>query len=280
MTHARSTRHRRTTATLAVALMVGTLATAVAYAKAFMSNGIRAKASRPARLVVLPPHAEFIKDKMIMTDQMLSEAATLEREAAQALKTQLEAKGYKVRVATPQEISKTPGLAAVVKKANDRYEEEWSKLVYRPKKIREHRYTVGPEAVKLCAMLRADGVVVTRIVAVGVSKGKATMRAIFGSSAPHSYARVDFGLVEGRQGFIEGYFIGFENTSLSQLTKKPAYVMSQASENALKRYPGADEELPLLEVTAEAAQDDEGGADPVGDFEALLNKSAGAQGQK
>jgi hypothetical protein len=152
---------------------------------------------------------------MIMTDQMLSEAATLESEAATALKTQLEAKGYKVRIATPQEIAKTAGLAAVVRKVNTRYEEEWSKLV-------SAIAAATAEAVKLCAMLRADGVVVTRMVAVGVSKGKATMRAIFGSNAPHSYARIDFGVVEGRQGFIEGYFIGYENTSLSQLTKKPA----------------------------------------------------------
>jgi len=280
MTHPRPTSRRRLPMILAVAFLVGALATAAVYAKAYMSNGIRARAGRPTRLVILPPHAEFIKDKMIMTDQMLAEAATLEREAALALKTQLEAKGYKVRIATLQEITRMPGLAPVVKKANDRYEEEWSKLVYRPKKIREHRYTVGPEAVKLCAMLKADGLVVARIVAVGVSKGKATMRAIFGSSAPHSYARIDFGVVEARQGFIEGYFIGLENTSLGQLTKKPEVVMGQAAENALKRYPGADEELPLLDVTVEASQENEGGADPVGDFEALLNRNAGAKGQK
>lgn len=270
---------RRASLVACVALLACAVSTATVYARAFMSNGFRAKTARPVRLAILPPHAEFIKDKMIMTDQMVAEAAALELNAGASLKAQLEIKGYQVRIITPQDIARVPGLQATVRKVNGRFEEEWSKMVYRPKKIREHRYTLDREAVKLCAMLRADGVVIARVQAVGVSKGKATMRAIFGSNAPHSYARIDFSVVEGKQGFIEGYFIGYENTSLSQLTKKPARVMEQATGNALKRYPAKDEALEVRDVAVEASSDDEGGTDPVGDFEALLKKGS-AQGQK
>lgn len=110
----------------------------------------------------------------------------LENEAFAARKAMLEAKGYKVRALMPQEITRNSALNAHARKLNDRYDEEWSKIVRRPKKVREHRYTAGEAAVRLCAFLKVDGVAVARIQAVGVSKGKATMRAIFGSPSATS----------------------------------------------------------------------------------------------
>ena len=249
------------------------------YARGYMTAGFRTKKSRPATIVVLPPHAEFIKEKVIMTDQMVSEAAALEAEAARSIKAQLETRGYKVRILAPQALDKNPNLRALVKKLNDRYNEEWSRMVQRPRKVRERRYIVGADVVRLCSFLKVDGVAVVRIQAVGVSKGKATMRWVAGSSAPHSYARMDVGILEGRQGGVEGYFFGLENTSLSQMTKKPAVVMGQVAENSLRKYPASTEVEEVSETDAAAVTDDRDGGDnedAVKDFEALLGQKQGA----
>ncbi|HEU4403435.1 MAG TPA: hypothetical protein VFT43_15155 [Candidatus Polarisedimenticolia bacterium] len=262
----------RPVAVAAVTLVVCLVSAAAAYARGYMTPGFLARKSRPMRVAVLPPHAEFIKEKAIMTDQMVQESAALENEAAQALKTQLEAKGYKVRILTPQEISRTAGLNPLVKKLNDRYEEEWSKMMYKPKKVRESRYTTGDDALRLCALLKVDGVAIVRVQAVAASKGKAVLRYFANSSAPHTYARVDLGVIDARQGIIQGYFSGYENTSLGQLVKKPALVMGQATEHALKKYPESAEVRVVEEAVASADDKENGEGDPVGDFEVLLNK--------
>ena len=273
--------HARSLRTLpALALVLCVASTAAAFARGYMTAGFQSKKSRPMTLALLPPRAEFIKEKVIMTDQMVQESAALENEAFAALKAMLEAKGYKVRALTPQEITRSSALNAHARKLNDRYDEEWSKIVRRPRKVREHRYTAGEAAVKLCAFLKVDGVAVARIQAVGVSKGKATMRAIFGSpsAAPHSFARMDLTVFEGRQGLAEGYFSGYENTSFSQLTRKAALVMGQVTENLLKKYPESSEVRMVEEVEPAAGKDadrDDAG-DPVGEFEALLNRQAKA----
>lgn len=269
--HARSIR-----LCLILTLVLCVASSAAVFARGYMTAGFQSKKSRPMTLALLPPHAEFIKEKMIMTDQMVQESAALESEAFAAVKTMLEAKGYKVRALTPQEITRNSALNTLARKLNDRYEEEWSKIVRRPRKVREHRYTAGDAAVKLCTFLKVDGVAVARIQAVGVSKGKATMRAIFGSpsAAPHSFARMDLTVFEGRQGFAEGYFNGYENTSFSQLTKKPALVMGQVAENLLRKYPESAEVRIVEEVEPATGKDADGddGGDPVGEFEALLNR--------
>ncbi len=261
---------------LPLALVLCVASSAVAFARGYMTAGFQSRKSRPMTLALLPPHAEFIKEKVIMTDQMVQESAALENEGFAALKTMLEAKGYKVRALTPQEIARNSALNAFARKLNDRYDEEWSKIVRHPRKVREHRYTAGEAAVKLCAFLKVDGVAVARIQAVGVSKGKATMRAIFGSpsAAPHSFARMDLTVFEARQGSAEGYFSGYENTSFSQLTKKAGLVMGQVSENLLRKYPESAEVRMVEEVEPAAGKDsdrDDAG-DPVGEFEALLNR--------
>lgn len=261
---------------LPLALVLCVASSAAAFARGYMTAGFQSRKSRPMTLALLPPHAEFIKEKVIMTDQMVQESAALETEAFAALKTMLEAKGYKVRALTPREITRNSALNALARKLNDRYDEEWSKIVRRPRKVREHRYAAGEAAVKLCTFLKVDGVAVARIQAVGVSKGKATMRAIFGSpsAAPHSFARMDLTVFEGRQGSAEGYFNGYENTSFSQLTKKPALVMGQVAESVLKKYPGSAEVRIVEDVEPAAGKDTDGGdgGDPVGEFEALLNR--------
>lgn len=261
-----------------LALLIGLATAAGVYAKGWMTPGFRNKQARPIRLALLPPHAEFIKSKIVMTDQMLAESAALEHEASLALKTGLEEKGYAVRLLTEAELAKNSALRQLAVKVNDRYGEEWSKMVRYPRGVKQKRHTCGEDAVRLASLLKVDGLAVVRIVAVGQTKGRATFSAIMNLGAPSqtSYARLDLGVINGRQGQVEAFFAGYEPSSLSQLTRKPAKVMGQASTTALHRYPGVNEVDDVVDDEVAPASQGKGGRGDAGDeaaiqdFEALL----------
>lgn len=258
---------------LVLLLIVGAISVVAAQAKGYMTVPFRYRKARPAKIVLLPPHAEFVKNKVIMTEEMVQESEALEVEAANALAAQLKEKGYRVRTLTPMEIRRTPGLQALVKRVNDRYNEEWSKIVRSPRQVKKHRYRVGPDAVKLCALFKADGLAIARVQAIGVSAGKAILSGIGNLGVPshRSYARLDLSIVGGRDGKVEAYFTDYESTSLKQLTRKPARIMSQVTANTLGRYPGAAE-FEQEPTGAESAEEEEAEdrGDPIAEFEALL----------
>jgi transposase len=271
----RSSRERARTAALFIA---ASAVAAMAHAKGYTTPAFRAKQTRPMRIAILPPHADFIKNKVLINDEMLHEAQVLEAEGARALAARLEALGYQARLLSPEQIERKPALAAAVKRVNDRYDEEWRKMVRKPRQVRQRRYAVGADVISLCSMLKVDGVAVARIQAVGVSKGKATFSAIMnmGPPAQRSYARLDMGVLEGRRGAVEAYFTEYESTSLRQLVNKPAHVIGQVAENALRRYPLSTEVEQVDEKDAEqaSAPDYEGGDDPIEEFEMLLGQGA------
>ncbi len=269
-------------------LLIGFASAAAVYARGWMTPGFRNKQARPLRLALLPPHADFIKSKIVMTDQMLSESAALEREASLALKSQLEEKGYAVRLLAEAELAKNPALRQLAVKVNDRFGEEWSKMVRYPRGVKQKRHTCGEDAVRLASLLKVDGLAVVRIIAVGQTKGRATFSAIMnlGSPSQTSYARLDLGVINGRQGQVEAFFSGYEPSSLSQLTKKPSKVMGQASENALHRYPGVNDVDDVVDdEVAPAAQrkGSRGDAEDeaaIQDFEALLGSGKSSTTKK
>jgi hypothetical protein len=265
------------------------LAPAAALARGYMTSGFRGMKTRPMTVAVLPPHAEFIKSKVVMTDQMVAESAALEREAGVALRTNLEVLGYKVRLLTPQDLEKDARLRTLVVKVNDRFAEEWGKIVYRPKAVKQDRYSCGDDAVRLATLLKVDGLAVARVIAVAETKGKAVLTGFMSLGAPpqRTYGRVDVGILSGRAGRIEGFFTGTEATSLGQLINKPAKVMGQATETALSRYPASTEKddmpedipLPASEKTGKngAPPDDEAA---IKDFEVLIKGSAASGAAK
>jgi hypothetical protein len=255
------------------------LAPAAALARGSMTTGFRTMKSRPMSIAILPPHAEFIKAKVVMTDQMVAESAALEREAGVALRTNLEVLGYKVRLLTPQDLEKDARLRDLVVKVNDRFGEEWGKMVYRPKAVKQERYTAGDDAVRLATLLKVEGLAVSRVIAVAETKGKAVLTGIMSMGAPpqRTYGRVDVGILNGRIGRVEGFFTGMEASSLGQLTTKPAKVMGQATENALSRYPASTEKDDIPEDIPLPASERAGknGAPPddeaaIRDFEVLI----------
>ena len=282
----RRRRAPKTTRLLLAAFALTVLAPAAAQARGYMTTGFRTMKSRPMNIAVLPPHAEFIKSKVVMTDQMVAESAALEREAGVALRTNLEVLGYKVRLLTPQDLERDARLRVLVVKVNDRFAEEWGKMVYRPRAVKQERYSAGEDAVRLASVLKVDGIAVARVVAVAETKGKAVLTGFMNMGAPpqRTYGRVDVGILNGKLGRVEGFFTGMEATSLGQLTSKPAKVMGQATENALSRYPAsteADEVPEDIPVPAsetrkkgEAAPPDDEAA--IRDFEVLIKGSGAA----
>lgn len=272
-------------ARLLVAAALFLLAPVPVLARGYMTTGFRTMKSRPMSIAVLPPHAEFIKAKVVMTDQMVAESAALEREAGVALRTNLEVLGYKVRLLTPQDLEKDARLRDLVVKVNDRFGEEWGKMVYRPKAVKQERYTTGDDAVRLATLLKVDGLAVSRVIAVAQTKGKAVLTGFMNMGAPpqRTYGRVDVGILNGRLGRVEGFFTGMEATSLGQLTGKPAKVMGQAAENALSRYPASTEKDDIPEDIPVPASEQAGKNGPppddeaaIRDFEVLIKGSPGA----
>ncbi len=273
---------RSLTRATAVVLVAG-LAIPALFARASMTPGFRSKASRPMRLALLPPHAEFIKAKVVMTDQMTAETRALEAEAARAIQDQVRALGYEVRVVDEAALMKNAALRQLVVKVNDRYSEEWGRMMHYPRGVKQKRYTLGAEVVKLCAFLKVDGLIVSRQVAFANSKGRAFMSGMMNLGAPSqtSYLYLDVAVLNGRNGQVEGFFRGYEPSSLGQLTKKPVKVTVQACAKAFSRYP-ASTVAEMVEddsdtATASSKDDGEVGDDAaIADFEALFNKGSGA----
>ena len=56
----------------------------------YTTDDFEARRTRPLRVAILQPHADFIKEKMIINDQMVAESMSLENEAAGAIKSVLE----------------------------------------------------------------------------------------------------------------------------------------------------------------------------------------------
>jgi len=269
----------------AVVLVLATaFAAAVpAVAREYMTAEFLTKAPRPMTVAVLPPHAEFIKAKAVMTAEMVSEAAALEDEGARAITAMLESKGYKVRLVTPADFETTRGLRELVTSLNGRYNEEWGKILQDKTEVRYGRYGTGEEAVKLASLLHVDGLVVARVVAVGNTGGRQALTLILslGGAYAQSYARMGLGVLDGRTGRVEGYFEGMRNCTTGSLVKKPAKVMTDLAENTLNDYLAASEVKKPRKSQLEAqAKDDEPEPAPdeaaISDFEAILKQKGSA----
>jgi hypothetical protein len=275
-------RRRPRPSLIALALASAALVVPAALAREYLTRGFRARITRPQSVAVLPPHAEFIKAKAVMTDEMVKEAETLEDEAEKAIADGLEKKGYRVRVVSLADLEAAPGLRDLVTSLNNRYDEEWSKVVREPGDVEDGRFTAGEAAAKVAAVLKVDGLVVARVVAVGVTGGKAALTAILslGNVVAQSYARMDLSVLHGRSGRFEGHLIGLKYTSLGKLIERPAFTMGKLAEKTLHRLPkaGEAEELSDEESAAAAKEAEPPAADEgaIGDFEAILQKRGAA----
>lgn len=272
----------RTCGAFVLVLAAAFLAAVPTHAREYMTAEFLTRSPRPMTLAVLPPHAEFIKAKAVMTAQMVSEAAALEDEGARAITVMLESKGYKVRLLTPADFETTRGLRELVTSLNGRYNEEWGKILQDRREVRYGRYGTGEDAVKLASLLHVDGLVLARIVAVGHTGGRQALTIILslGNAVAQSYARMGLSVLDGRSGRVEGYFEGMQNCTTGGLVKKPAKVMTDLAEKTLDDYLAATETKKPKKSQGEvqAKDDSEPASDEtaISDFEAILNQKGSA----
>jgi hypothetical protein len=252
----------------------------------FMTPAFEKGEGRPLRLLLLPPHAQFIKAKVVMTDDMVKECRALEDEAAAALAAGLRAKGYEVKVLTPEEVQGGADLAELVRKVHERFAEERSKIFREPAKVETGRYRLGEEAGQLAALNGVDGLVLARIQAEGVSKGTqtfwGTLVLLSGGlfiPMPGSIAFLDMSVVDAYSGKIEGFFYGLERCGIRQLVQRPEKAMGDVTHDALKKYPEAAEAATQArkEVEALHRQDEEA---IVKELEALVQASGAEEAKK
>ncbi|MDH3523565.1 MAG: hypothetical protein OES32_08255 [Acidobacteriota bacterium] len=259
----------------ALAAAALTLATvAPAHAKRYMTPGFRANETRPLRVAVLPPHAEFVKQKAVVTEQMIKECAGLEDAAARSLPPLLTGKGYAVRVITLEETRTDPELGEMVRRVNERYDEEWAGILRRPSQVHDGRYQAGEEATRLAARLDVDGLVLPRIQAVAVSAGKAMLTSFLsgGTYVAQGYARLDLAIVDGSSGTVEAYFFQALPATTKSLTHKQDKLMAKVAGRTLRKYPQHDLVLDPRGEIEPADEDfsDEDETKLLGELEALL----------
>jgi len=245
----------------------------------YMTAGFQTLETRPLSLAVLPPQAEFYKAQAVMTNEMLSEAAALEREAAVAIHGNLDRRGYEVRLVTREEIEAIPGGVDLLLRFDSRYNEELGKVFKEPKDVRKGRFGVGEPATELARALKVDGLVASRVVAVGNTGGRAALVAALslGSAFVQSYSRMFLGIVSGNGGRIEGYFPGYVTNGLKRMVEQPAKAMADLANHTFVPFPSAHQKLKpkKKDLEAEAASPDpaEVGDEIIEKFEAAVGSA-------
>jgi hypothetical protein len=226
-------------------------------------------------LALLPPHAEFTKTKAVMKEQLVKECDALEDAAASWIAERLDDKGYSARALTVEELEKNAELRDLVKKVNDRYQEEWPKIVRRPWKLEYGRYSMGDDARKLCSVLGVEGLLLARIQAFVTTLGRGFMSELLSRESGDEYVSMDVSVVNGKTGTVEAYFFHARSSYFRELTRKPNRVMKGVSEKTLCRYPDVREILARRErkgVDLPGGAEDEDEEDTVEEFEALLDE--------
>jgi hypothetical protein len=221
------------------------LAAATATADGLMTPEYAHGDYRPKTMVLLPPQATVTKKKVASSEQMIEEGSRLEDAAALELRKRFHDFGYDVRILGVAEVNADPGLQAMIRGLNERYDEATSHFRLNfmgglnGKDVRERRFKLGDTARVVAARLGADALAICRISAEGATGGQKAMAALFGSSM--GYVTLQLGIVAGDNGDLEAYFYGFDgNMSPVKLAEQPVAVIADIADRALKSLPAAD----------------------------------------
>lgn len=252
--------------------MVGFAIATPATARGWTTKEFKKGTNRPQRLALLPPHADFVKAKAVMTEQMIKECQALEAASVVEIRQHLQELGYEVKVVTQEEVNASTELHDLVDRAHKRYDEEKALFSRKPKKIKKHRYSLGDEGVLLTSALDVDGLVIARINAVWVSGGAKALSVLFGGLANYqrSHAYVDMTIVDGETGDVELYYVGIDPCKSEALVNEPEKVIRKAYNSCFQGYPkkgavvaeGTDEDDEMLEDLEEMlAEEEDGGSE-------------------
>lgn len=203
-----------------------------------MTTEFRNLELRPKSIALLPAHSSLKQKGVFSSDDLVGETAILEKSLGDALEKRISALGYEVRRVTLEQVQEDAKLATLVNNANQRYDEEYSKIiVFKLSGVKYRRYSVGEQARLLATYLGVDAIAYPRMQAVG-----ATGAGIMFSPTGGGQINMEFGLTHVRTGDIEAFF-GAINTgglfgkSISSILEKPDKHMQKIAKTATKRMP-------------------------------------------
>ena len=239
-----------------------------------MTTEFRNLELRPTTIALLPPETTLKKKKTFSSEEMISESAMLEASLTNALSKRITELGYELRIVTLEDTQADDKLAALMTQANQRYNEEYSKIVaFKVSGVKYRRYSVGADARILADYLNVDAVAFPRMQAVGHTTFS------FGGSGS---INMEFGIVHARTGDIEGFF-GAVNIggpfsggkSIKSILKKPDKHMRKIVKTSTKKMPAAGkalkpENLDITKIRALELHDPMDEEDMLSDLEALL----------
>lgn len=205
---------------------------------------------RPESIALLPAHSSLKKKGVFSSDDSVGETAVLENALGDALEKRISALGYVVRRVTLEQIQANAQLATLVNNANQRYDEEYSKIVaFKLSGVKYRRYSVGEQARLLATYLDVDAVAYPRMQAVG-----ATGAGRLFSPTGGGQINMEFGLTHVRTGDIEAFFGainqgGLFGKSMASILAKPDKHMQKIAKTATKRMPKVGKALKRQQLT-------------------------------
>ena len=205
---------------------------------------------RPESIALLPVHSSLKKKGVFSSDDSVGETAVLENALGDALEKRISALGYVVRRVTLEQIQANAQLATLVNNANQRYDEEYSKIVaFKLSGVKYRRYSVGEQARLLATYLDVDAVAYPRMQAVG-----ATGAGRLFSPTGGGQINMEFGLTHVRTGDIEAFFGainqgGMFGKSMASILAKPDKHMQKIAKTATKRMPKVGKALKRQQLT-------------------------------
>ena len=207
-----------------------------------MTNEFRTMELRPKSIALLPARSTLTEDGIFSSEEHVGETALLEASLAKQLSKEIDDLGYEVRVVTLDEINADPQLTLLMNEADQRFDEEYNKIVaFKISKVKYRRYTIGEPGRLLADYLDVDAVAFPRMQAIGASGSAKTLSIIKGSNSS-GRIYMEFGLVHARTGDVEAFFGainhgGMFGKSISSILKKPDKHMKKIAETATKKMP-------------------------------------------
>ncbi len=240
-----------------------------------MTTEFRTGDLRPQSIAILPPLSSLKEKGVFTSSDEVAETAMLEAALTREIDTQLTKRGYQTRIVSKDEINADPQLRTLLSNADQRYNEEYERIVtFKVKDVKYRRFSVGESARLLARYLEVDAVAFPRMQAVGASGA-----AMVFSPTGGGQINMEFALVHARTGDIEAFFGavnqgGMFGKSLNSIMAKPDKHMAKISKTATKKMPNVDKALKpekLKEEPEELVLYDEVDEESVlGDLENLL----------
>lgn len=207
---------------------------------------------RPLALALLPPQAELIEQRAVFSEELVAEARAFEESMTKWIQTQLENKGYAVKILTAEEINADPEVQKLVYAVNSRYDEEREKLRKRPWDLEKHRYGCGDDLRVLADVLDVDAIVMARMTAAGAAPGRVAL-SVFGAWS--SGAHLDVAVVDADTGDVEAFFdADVWGTGKKQVMEKGDKLVATLTHQALTDVPAVTEEQRLAYAERDAGQ--------------------------